>query len=133
MTKDELAKKAGLTTYDCALPQTWLNGVVDTLKHGCVSNLPENIYGVILSGVVWCYDGSLMGYPYALTNHVLGYLKIYEETTGVKELQQEVCMACVRIIKEGGFGPTHNGSKNCESGSIASGGDIAHCTCDVCF
>ncbi len=30
-------------------------------------------------------------------------------------------------------GPTHNGSKHCESGSIASGGKNAHCSCDVCF
>ena len=29
--------------------------------------------------------------------------------------------------------PRHNGSKNCESGSIASGGNKSHCTCDICF
>lgn len=27
----------------------------------------------------------------------------------------------------------HNGSKLCKSGSIASGGSRAHCTCDYCF
>jgi hypothetical protein len=32
-----------------------------------------------------------------------------------------------------GFGPGHNGSSSCESGSIASGGNKAHCTCDTCF
>jgi hypothetical protein len=32
-----------------------------------------------------------------------------------------------------GGGPKHNGSRMCESGSIASGGKNAHCTCDTCF
>lgn len=30
-------------------------------------------------------------------------------------------------------GPTYAGSPRCQSGSIASGGDRAHCSCDVCF
>lgn len=28
---------------------------------------------------------------------------------------------------------SHNGSPRCRSGSIASGGHRAHCTCDTCF
>ena len=32
-----------------------------------------------------------------------------------------------------GFRPSHNGSRFCKSGSIASGGNRAHCSCDVCF
>jgi hypothetical protein len=32
-----------------------------------------------------------------------------------------------------GMKPSHKGSPRCESGSIASGGKNAHCTCDVCF
>ncbi len=32
-----------------------------------------------------------------------------------------------------GIHPSHNGSKSCKSGSIASGGFRAHCTCDTCF
>lgn len=44
------------------------------------------------------------------------------------------CSMCEIIrTRHGGFGPSHDGSKRCESGSIASGGDNAHCTCDVCF
>ncbi len=44
------------------------------------------------------------------------------------------CKTCLEIAnKHGGFGPWHDGSKRCESGSIASGGKIAHCTCDTCF
>ena len=31
------------------------------------------------------------------------------------------------------FGPSKNGSARCESGSIASGGNKAHCSCDICF
>ena len=30
-------------------------------------------------------------------------------------------------------GPSHNGSRMCKSGSIASGGTRAHCACDFCF
>lgn len=31
------------------------------------------------------------------------------------------------------YGPTHEGSRMCKSGSIASGGTRAHCSCDFCF
>ncbi len=45
-----------------------------------------------------------------------------------------ICVTCEDIrTKHGGFGPSHEGSKLCESGSIASGGTIAHCSCDTCF
>ena len=32
-----------------------------------------------------------------------------------------------------GLRPYHDGSKSCESGSIASGGSRSHCSCDTCF
>ena len=41
------------------------------------------------------------------------------------------CEGCER--KRQGMYPSHNGSAMCKSGSIASGGNKAHCTCDVCF
>lgn len=31
------------------------------------------------------------------------------------------------------FGPYRDGSRNCKSGSIASGGSRDYCTCSVCF
>jgi len=31
------------------------------------------------------------------------------------------------------FKPSHDGSIRCESGSIASGGNKSHCSCDICF
>lgn len=44
------------------------------------------------------------------------------------------CLTCFEIReRHGGFGPRHAGSESCESGSIASGGDRAHCSCDRCF
>jgi len=44
------------------------------------------------------------------------------------------CQTCQDIHeKHKGFGPTHDGSKSCLSGSIASGGKRSHCTCDWCF
>lgn len=46
----------------------------------------------------------------------------------------EGCITCAEIRdKYDGFGPSHNGSAMCGSGSIASGGTVAHCTCDRCF
>lgn len=39
------------------------------------------------------------------------------------------CPGCL----ETGMRPSHNGSRSCESGSLASGGKNAHCTCDTCF
>jgi len=41
------------------------------------------------------------------------------------------CKTCVKY--KGRMAPSHNGSPNCESGSIASGGSKAHCSCDICF
>lgn len=29
--------------------------------------------------------------------------------------------------------PPHDGSRSCESGSVASGGERTHCTCDRCY
>ena len=43
-------------------------------------------------------------------------------------VELDSCLLCAR-----GFGPSHSGSSRCESGSIASGGDNSHCSCDVCF
>ncbi len=43
------------------------------------------------------------------------------------------CGTCENIKKDGGFGPRHDGSTLCESGSIASGGERSHCSCDTCF
>lgn len=40
----------------------------------------------------------------------------------------QFCVACER-----GDLPSHDGSRMCESGSIASGGTRSHCTCDWCF
>jgi hypothetical protein len=40
-----------------------------------------------------------------------------------------VCQTCqINDIR-----PSHNGSIRCESGSIASGGNKSHCSCDICF
>ena len=47
---------------------------------------------------------------------------------GAAEAVTVPCSSC-----EDGSPVPHNGSRYCESGSIASGGNKAHCTCDVCF
>jgi len=38
------------------------------------------------------------------------------------------CLACLTPD-----GPGHIGSMSCRSGSLASGGNRSHCTCDTCF
>lgn len=44
----------------------------------------------------------------------------------------ELCPICVDC-ERGAHAPSHNGFYMCRSGSIASGGNQAHCTCDTCF
>jgi len=44
------------------------------------------------------------------------------------------CKSCDRYRENGEtFFPNHYGSARCRSGSVASGGDRSHCTCDTCF
>lgn len=43
------------------------------------------------------------------------------------------CADCVIYYDKMGMAPSFEGSRKCESGSIASGGDRWHCTCDRCF
>jgi hypothetical protein len=40
---------------------------------------------------------------------------------------------CVHCESPGTFKPSHMGIVSCRSGSLASGGTMAHCTCDSCF
>lgn len=47
--------------------------------------------------------------------------------------EDEPWRKCQGCEPPGSFAPSHNGSRMCESGSIASGGDREHCTCDRCF
>ena len=42
------------------------------------------------------------------------------------------CSGCAPHMA-GGLAPSHRGSSRCESGSLASGGTTAHCSCDTCF
>lgn len=43
------------------------------------------------------------------------------------------CPQCATQALAGNVGPEHFGSKRCQSGSPASGGDSAHCSCAVCW
>lgn len=79
LTKEEAAKILGLQVYDVALPQPWLDSLIADLKaspDGRLGKLPENIYHIILSGLVWCYDKPyhIFGGPVALTTEVLQLL-----------------------------------------------------------
>lgn len=63
-------------------------------------------------------------------SHVTQEVKRTDRATERKAAPLPKCAAC---LPPGVFGPSHDGSPRCESGSIASGGKRAHCTCDVCF
>ena len=60
---------------------------------------------------------------------------IEQDLISIKNEEEKVIDFCSSCESEqnSGIGPSHNGSKNCASGSIASGGRKAHCTCDTCF
>ena len=64
--------------------------------------------------------------PAVLKKGTLGPEWNFFDTLDIR--RKRPCPSC----KEGTPVP-HNGSRYCESGSIASGGNKAHCTCDVCF
>lgn len=57
-------------------------------------------------------------------------LRMGEEIDRLRALE---CVECSRGRGDMGMRPSHRGSLQCESGSIASGGVTSHCTCDVCF
>lgn len=50
----------------------------------------------------------------------------------LEKLVRSMCHECERYW-ETKFGPSHEGSVMCRSGSLASGGTRAHCTCNTCF
>lgn len=85
-------------------------------------------------------DG-LTGYGYGKTetDARAAASKSFQEQVELSRIYVEAdrrgeCRTCAAIrILHHGFGPSHDGSRNCKSGSIASGGNITHCTCSPCF
>jgi hypothetical protein len=63
--------------------------------------------------------------PYA-PNKIISFYQTYMEWS--KRGKVVGCAQC-----EANSPVTHFGSKNCASGSLASGGQRSHCTCDTCF
>lgn len=86
-TKEEAAQLLGLKTYDTALPQPWIDDTVVKIRMKHLDEpeyLPEDLYHIILGGVVWCYDnGSIFGYPVVLTDKAYSFIK--EIVTGYEE------------------------------------------------
>lgn len=95
-TKEEAAQLLGLKTYDTAIPQTWIDEVLVKIrkKHQDEPEyLPDDLYHIILGGVVWCYDGgSVFGYPVILTDKAYSFIK--EIITGYEEYfnKQEIIL-----------------------------------------
>ena len=82
VNKDDLAKAAGLQVYDTALPQDWLNGVVERIVGMSSDPIPNtrlHVYQTILSGTVWCYDTPRSwGAPVALTDEANRLLSLLD-------------------------------------------------------
>jgi hypothetical protein len=77
LTVQKAVELLELKTYDTALPQTWLDDLLLKMSlspRGRTGQLPDGWRDIILSGLVWCYDGSLFGHPVALTKKVLELL-----------------------------------------------------------
>ncbi len=78
-TKEELAREKGLGTFDCALPQDWLDSTARRATDCVLKNTQgmeypspgvvfDRIYQSILSGTVWCFDAHpIFGTPVFLT------------------------------------------------------------------
>lgn len=80
ISKRDAATLLGIKVYDTALPQQWLDCFVDNLKQ---SGVKGELYDIILSGTVWCYDrDSFIGFPYPLTLEAFGLLKAHDMIYG---------------------------------------------------
>ena len=78
MTKDEAAKKAGLTVYDCALPQQWLDNTAESVSKALYID-KDAAYCIIAGGVVWSYDEyKLLGAPVAITQEARNLKKFFD-------------------------------------------------------
>lgn len=87
----------------------WNSGIVQELKH---DNEARN-------SLVRCLDCGAAGH--------IPYGSPFDEKIAIEDACQICAENCGKIY------PSHRGSSRCESGSIASGGNKTHCTCDICF
>ena len=84
MNKGELAQAAGLKSYDAALPQDWLDDVVNRLMGVYTDSYMRQAeraktYDIIARGTVWCYDTARMfGAPVALTDEANRLLSLLD-------------------------------------------------------
>jgi hypothetical protein len=78
-TKGEAAQAAGLKVYDTALPQDWLDDVVNRLAPFGPQPARTQIYETIRIGTVWCYDTArVFGAPVALTDEANRLLSLLD-------------------------------------------------------
>ena len=97
-TKDTAARLCGLKTYDNALPQQWLDSVVDTLMP-IAAKESVNIYDLLVSSIVWSYDqAKIFGAPHPLTLKAWGYLKALDRLTGSHCVDEEDTLLTVLDI-----------------------------------
>jgi hypothetical protein len=74
------------------------------------------------------------GWEHPATAAILAALRQHEDEA-VDQLGRPDVAGCRQCAVQSVFpgGPDHDGSPRCWCGSIASGGQKAHCSCSICF
>lgn len=93
-TKCELATELGFDDADYALPQGWLDNVVQVISDLAIEqkislDQGQDIYQTILGGTLWEYKTSFMGAPLCVTEDALTLVNIYFESIGQQKLNPE--------------------------------------------
>ena len=109
------------TTMGQFFGEVLVNAIKDQAMGGPVMIAPEQVHGRMqIPGEHRVYAG--YGPGCSEDNHVGGCTCDLPPTCTVE--------GCTYSSK---YGPGHEGSRMCKSGSIASGGTRSHCSCDYCY
>jgi len=106
------------------VPGVVLTSVVEDYNHLVVSTEPKRRVEEVPTTIGKFFGEVLVEH---IKDQAMGHRPVQvmvQEKTGCKE------MGCDYPVKTG---PSHEGSRMCKSGSIASGGTRSHCSCDYCF
>ena len=89
LTKDQAAKLLKLKTYDCALPQPWLDRAAKVLSAVGANTEGIGVYDMLLSSIVWSYDqAKIYGAPHPLTLKAWGLLKMLDILDGTSYVDE---------------------------------------------
>lgn len=104
------------------VPGVVLTSVVQDYVHYVVSSEPKR-YAEIPTTMGEFFGETLVN---AIKDQAMGHRPVQVV------VQEKVC-GIDGCTYPKGPGPSHEGSRMCKSGSIASGGTRSHCSCDYCY